>query len=135
MGDGFLTPPIVERGIVVISKIDLLPQDERDGVVDTVRTFTAGTFLAEAPVVCASAVSNEGLDALQTELTRLLRIPVQRPGGRRFYLPVDRVFSMSGFGTVATGTLRGGTLAKDAAVEILPVGGKAAIRQLFAFET
>ena len=120
----------VERGIVVISKIDLVPEDERDAVVETVRTYTAGTFLSEAPVVCASAVSSEGLDALQTELTQLLRDPVQRPGGRRFYLPVDRVFSMSGFGTVATGTLRGGTLGNDADVEILPVGGKAAIRQL-----
>ncbi len=120
----------VERGLVVISKIDLIPAGERDSVVDGIRMFTAGTFLADAPVVCASAVSGEGLDAVQAALSQLLLSVVVRPSGRRFYLPIDRVFSMSGFGTVATGTLRGGALAKDDDVEILPGGGRSAIRQL-----
>ena len=119
----------VERGIVVLTKADLVSADELELAEEDVRDYLSGTFLEGAPRVHTSALRGEGMDDLREALAG---IPVRaRPvsdGG--FYLPVDRVFGMRGFGVVVTGTLRDGILRGDQAVEILPGGEPASIRGL-----
>ncbi len=119
----------VDRGIVVISKADLVSAQELEQTIERIGAFVHGTQLESAPVVVTSANRRLGLDDLRTEL-EALRMPVDRPDGRDFYLPLDRVFTMRGFGLVATGTLRGGTLRSNARVEIMPGGVPATVRAL-----
>lgn len=119
----------VDRGIVVISKADLVSTQEMETTIERVGAFVRGTRLESAPIVVTSANSGLGLDDLRTELEGL-EMRVDRPDGRDFYLPLDRVFTMRGFGLVATGTLRGGTLRSNARVEIMPGGVPATVRAL-----
>ncbi len=119
----------VERGIVVLTKTDLVSSDEVDLAEEDVRDYLAGSFLEGAPLVLTSARRGEGMDDLRDALAA---IPVRaRPAtGDGFCLPVDRAFGMRGFGAVVTGTLRGGVLKSDQAVEIQPGGESATIRGL-----
>ena len=119
----------VERGLIVLTKTDLVSDDELELAEEDVRDYLAGTFLEGAPVVHTSALRGEGMEDLREALAD---IPVRaRPvSDTGFYLPVDRVFGMRGFGVVVTGTLRDGTLRADQAVEILPGGESASIRGL-----
>ena len=119
----------VDRGVVVISKADLVSTQELEAAIERIATFVRGTQLESAPVVVTSATSGLGLTELKAEL-EALAMPVDRPDGRDFYLPLDRVFTMRGFGLVATGTLRGGTLRSNARVEVMPGGLPATVRAL-----
>jgi len=120
----------VQRGLVVITKTDLVSADQCACVSEEIQRYLEGSFLEAAPVVHTSAVAGEGLDGLRAELTRLAERPVLRPSGEQFFLPIDRAFAMRGFGLVATGTLRGGVLRANDTVEILPGGGTATVRAL-----
>ena len=119
----------VERGLIVLTKTDLVSADELELAEEDVRDYLAGTFLQGAPVVHTSALRGEGMENLKETLADIpLRArPVSDSG---FCLPVDRVFGMRGFGVVVTGTLRDGILRADQAVEILPGGEPASIRGL-----
>ena len=119
----------VDRGIIVISKADLVSAEELEATIDRIGSFVRGTQLESAPVVVTSASNGRGLADLKTQL-EALAMPVERPDGRDFYLPLDRVFTMRGFGLVATGTLRGGSLRSKARVEIMPGGMPATVRAL-----
>ena len=119
----------VDRGLIVLTKSDLVSPEELELAEDDVRAFVAGSFLDGAPLVCVSALRGEGMGALQHALTG---IPARERAVSEegFYLPVDRVFGMRGFGAVVTGTLRAGVLAASQTVEILPGGETASIRGL-----
>ena len=119
----------VKRGLIVLTKTDLVSTDELELAEEDVRDYLAGTFLEGAPVAHTSALRGEGMEDLTEALAN---IPVRaRPvSDAGFYLPVDRVFGMRGFGVVVTGTLRDGILRADRAVEILPGGEPASIRGL-----
>ena len=119
----------VDRGLIVLTKTDLVSTEELALSEDDVRSFVAGSFLDGAPLVCVSALRGEGLVALKHALTG---IPARERAASEegFYLQVDRVFGMRGFGAVVTGTLRAGTLEANHAVEILPGGETATIRGL-----
>ena len=119
----------VARGLIVLTKTDLVSADELELAEEDVRDYLAGTFLEGAPVAHTSALRGEGMEDLRDALAD---IPVRaRPvSDAGFYLPVDRVFGMRGFGVVVTGTLRDGTLRADQAVEILPGGEPVSIRGL-----
>ena len=119
----------VDRGLIVLTKTDLVSAEELALAEDDVRSFVAGSFLDGAPLVCVSAMRGEGMRALKQALTG---IPARERAVSEagFYLPVDRVFGMRGFGAVVTGTLRAGTLEANHAVEILPGGETATIRGL-----
>lgn len=110
----------VDRGLIVISKQDLVSRDELEQVTEEVRSFVAGTFLEKADLVCTSAVTNEGMNGLRRSLDKLQPVEVRDAGIAHPFLPVDRVFVMRGFGAVVTGTLRGAELTADAMVELLP---------------
>src|SRR5512139_2412325 len=120
----------VPAGIVVLNKCDKVSADWIALREEEVRTFVRGTFLAEAPVVPVSAVTGEGLPRLVAELDRLAsRIPGKDPS-LFFRLPVDRSFTIKGFGTVVTGTIVGGTVSAGDEVQALPGGPVARVRGL-----
>ncbi|HWR65922.1 MAG TPA: selenocysteine-specific translation elongation factor [Bellilinea sp.] len=121
----------IERGIVVLTKIDLAPDSDWLDLVETdVRDVLRGTVFADAPVVRVSARTGEGLDLLKNTLAALLEDTPSRADLGRPRLPVDRVFTMAGFGTVVTGTLVDGSFHVGDEIEILPSGQHGRIRGL-----
>ena len=120
----------VRRGVVAITKADLVDLQERLQVQQKVRSFLRGTHLEFAPIVFTSVQSGEGLDALRQALDALLAADAPAPARRHFWLPVDRAFTLPGHGTVATGTLRGGPLRVGDTLACLPRGLASTVRQL-----
>jgi len=123
----------VKRGIVVLTKMDLVEPDWLDLVAEEVREYLAGSFLAQAPIVPVSSRSGEGLEQLKAELTRLAGEIEQKRMDAPFRLPVDRVFTVTGFGTVVTGTLLSGGISVGEEVEILPSGIACRVRGVQSF--
>jgi selenocysteine-specific elongation factor len=120
----------IRSGLVVLSKCDLVEPDWLELVRDDVASLVRGTFLEGAPIVTVSAKTGEGLDRLRAELGSLAgRVP-DRSTAELPRLPIDRVFTVKGFGTVVTGTLAAGRLATDDRAEIYPKGVQAKIRGL-----
>ena len=120
----------IPRGIIVLTKCDLVDSDLRELAALETRELVAGSFLDGVPVIEVSSTSGEGIDALkQTLFEQAEEVPGHKASGL-FRLPVDRVFSMKGFGTVVTGTLIAGAVHQDDEVEILPRGSKARVRGL-----
>ena len=101
----------VKKGLVVLTKIDLVDDpDWVEMVQDDVTQFLKGTFLAGSPIIRVSAATGEGLPELKEALAKLVVQVEPRSSDGPFRLPVDRVFSMRGFGTVVTGTSVAGRL-------------------------
>jgi selenocysteine-specific elongation factor len=118
----------VSSGIVVITKIDLVEPDLIELVREEIRETVRGSFLERAAVIPVSAKTGEGLDDVKASLRALALAVPRRPADRPFRLPVDRAFTMRGFGTVVTGTMVAGQLKKDEEVELIPGGFVAKIR-------
>lgn len=125
----------VHTAVVALTKTDLIDDvDWLTLVEQEVRDTLTDSALANAPIVPVSAATGDGLDALIATLTDQLRaLPERREVGTP-RLPIDRVFSMSGFGTVVTGTLAGGSLRSGDEVELQPSGERARIRGLQCYE-
>jgi len=125
----------VTNGLVVMTKKDLVDQDWLALVTLDVQETLEGTTLEEAGVVAVSAETGEGLDELKASLDQLISQlpPHQNSGIPR--LPVDRSFTITGFGAVVTGTLADGPLEVGQEVELQPSGQKARIRSLQIHET
>jgi selenocysteine-specific elongation factor len=112
----------VKCGLVALTKRDLVDREWLDLVTEEVRDFVAGSFLEGAPICPVSSRSGEGLDELRAELARVgERVDEKRREGS-FRLPVDRVFTVAGFGTVVTGTLLAGEIRVGDELELLPSG-------------
>jgi selenocysteine-specific elongation factor len=121
----------IPAGLIVLTKTDLTPDSGWLDLVETdIRAVVADTVLKDAPVVRVSAKMKTGLEDLIANLQSLLEEKPARPDLNRPRLAIDRVFTMSGFGTVVTGTLSDGHLSVGDEVEILPVGLKGRIRGL-----
>src|SRR5262249_20644118 len=90
--------------------------------------FVAGSFLENAPVIPVSSTTGEGIDQLKSELARAAAGVPQKDASRYFRLPVDRAFSIKGFGTVVTGTCVAGAVRKEQEVELHPGGRKLRVR-------
>lgn len=120
----------VGRGVVALTKSDLVDGEWLDLAKDEVRDLLADTTLADSPIVAVSGVTGEGLDALLCAIDREIAASGDRADGGRPYLPVDRSFSVAGFGTVVTGTLHDGSLSLGEEVEIMPSGVRARIRSM-----
>jgi selenocysteine-specific elongation factor len=121
----------IPAGIIVVTKIDAIEDpDWLELVQADIAETVSGTALAKAPIMPVSALKGLGLKTLIDALDTLLAQAPPRPNRGRPRLPVDRVFSMSGFGTVVTGTLLDGQLQVGQEVEILPQGLKTRIRGL-----
>ncbi len=121
----------IPTGLIALTKIDLASDPEWLALVETdIRAALAGTVMAEAPIIRVSAKTKTGLDELLSKLTEILQNKPARLDLGRPRLPIDRVFSMSGFGTIVTGTLSDGQLALGDEVVILPSGAKGRVRGL-----
>lgn len=121
----------IPTGVVVLTKVDLAESDEWIELVEAeVMETVEDTVLENAPIVPVSAVTGQGLDRLLQTLDEVLAQSPSRTDRGRPRLPVDRVFTMSGFGTIVTGTLSDGRFRAGQQVEILPAGLKARIRGL-----
>jgi selenocysteine-specific elongation factor len=121
----------VENGVIALTKIDLVEGPEWVDMVSLdIRQFLSGTRLANGPIIPVSARKQIGIEALKTALQGILeQIPPRRETGKP-RLPIDRVFKISGFGTVVTGTLIDGQLSVGEEIEIFPGGLKGKIRGL-----
>src|ERR1700720_3135697 len=108
----------IPRGIVALTKSDLVDADILELVTLEIGELVAGSFLESAPIVPVSAKTGHGLDNLRTELARVSADVPERNAAGYFRLPIDRVFSMKGFGVVATGTLVSGAVEKEQEVEV-----------------
>ena len=121
----------IPAGLIVLTKTDLAPDSAWLDLVETdVRAAVATTVMRDAPLVRVSAKNKTGLDNLIQALTEILQTKPARLDLGRPRLPIDRVFSMPGFGTVVTGTLTDGALSLGEEVEILPGGAKGRVRGL-----
>ena len=121
----------IPAGIIVLTKLDLAPDPAWLDLVEAdIRLAVSDTVLKEAPIVHVSAKTKEGLNSLVSNLESMLQKKSPRVDLGRPRLPIDRVFSMSGFGTVVTGTLLDGQLAVGDEVEVLPSGQKGRVRGL-----
>jgi selenocysteine-specific elongation factor len=118
----------IRRGIVALTKSDLV-DDEILGLVRLeVEELVAGSFLEGAPIVPVSSVTGAGLDDLRRELARVAADVGEKNAAGYFRLPIDRVFTVKGFGTVTTGTLISGSVAKEQEVEVYPAGRRLRVR-------
>lgn len=120
----------IPSGIIVLTKVDLVEEEWLDLVCEEVRDLLSTTSLQGAPILPVSVMDGSGLADLKEQLSRVLRASPGRLDRGRPRVSIDRVFSLTGFGTVVTGTLIGGSLAEGQDVEILPRGLKARIRNL-----
>jgi selenocysteine-specific elongation factor len=121
----------IPTGIIALTKTDLAESQEWIELVEAeVMEVVEGTVLDGAPIVPVSAVNGQGLDHLRQTLDEVLAETSPRADRGRPRLPVDRVFTVAGFGTIVTGTLSDGSLRLGQGVEILPAGLKARIRGL-----
>ena len=121
----------VPAGVVALTKIDRSEDSEWLDLVEMdVLELLATTHLAGAPIVRVNSLSGEGLDCLRSHLAQQLQSLPPRRNRARPRLPIDRVFSLSGLGTIVTGTLSDGVFAVGDSVEILPAGLPARVRGL-----
>ena len=120
----------VREGLVALTKIDMVEPDWLDLVQEDTAEFLRGTFLEGKPIVPVSSKTGEGLDALLAALRTLCQPMTPRSTTGPVRLPIDRVFTMRGFGVVVTGTLFSGSLHLDERVEVLPQRETARVRGL-----
>ena len=118
----------VRSGVIAITKSDLVSEEWIQLVIDDVRELLEDTALDDAPIVAVSAKSGAGLDALRTAIVQQATRPQARAADDLFRLPIDRVFTVRGTGTVITGTIWSGTVRVDQTVAVRPAIHTARIR-------
>ncbi|MFL5619010.1 MAG: selenocysteine-specific translation elongation factor [Gemmatimonadaceae bacterium] len=122
----------VRVGVVALTKADLVEDEWLALVRDDVRVALAGTSLGDAEVIAVSALTGAGIDDLRAALLRAVRSVPVREADDLFRMPVDRAFTIRGTGTVATGTVWSGSLARDAVLRLYPSGDVVRVRALQA---
>ena len=118
----------VPAGLVALTKVDVADAETLDLARMEIGELVAGSFLEGAPVIPVSARDGTGLDDLREALVRIASQVVERRNDGATRLPIDRVFSMRGFGTVVTGTLASGSIAVDREMIVLPGGRRVKVR-------
>ena len=118
----------IQHGLVVLTKSDLVDADTLEVVRLEVEDYLRGSFLEDAPVIPVSSLHRTGLDELQRQLVSVASQIGVRDSKAITRLPIDRVFTMKGFGTVVTGTLIAGRIGKDDELQLFPSGKRARIR-------
>ncbi len=120
----------IKQGIVVVTKIDLVDPDWLALVIEDIKDLLRGTFLERAPIVPVSNISGQGIAELKQKIYEMLAVVPDRQDRGVFRLPIDRVFTMKGFGTIVAGTVLSGSLTPDQIVELLPQQQKLRVRGL-----
>lgn len=120
----------LKKGIVILTKVDLVEDEWVEMVKEEVRDALKNTFLEGAPVCAVSALTGQGLDHLLESIELVAAQVKSKEVSGPLRLPVDRSFSVPGFGTVVTGTLLSGRIEIEQTVEVLPSGSKVRVRRL-----
>ncbi|MCP4682775.1 MAG: selenocysteine-specific translation elongation factor, partial [Desulfobacterales bacterium] len=120
----------VRHGLVILTKVDMVESDWLDLVKEDVLEYLSDTFLAHAPLVEVSSVIGQGLQELLEVLDKLVRDIPEKESGHFFRIPVDRVFTMKGFGTVITGTTVSGKIKTGDEITVYPQGFHSKVRGL-----
>lgn len=110
----------IKKGIIVLTKTDMVDEEWLEIIIEQVKEDVAGTFLEDATIIPVSSVTREGFDRLAMEIDTLTEIVETKDVDKPLRLPVDRVFSIPGFGTIVTGTLISGTIKEGDKVMIYP---------------
>ena len=125
----------IRHGVIVITKTDLADPELVELVEEDIRELTKDTFLENAPVIPVSVYKNQGIHRLKETLYQIYKKLPDHKETRAFRLPVDRVFSLKGFGTIVTGTLLGGNIKKDQEAYLYPENLPVKIRSIQVHET
>jgi selenocysteine-specific elongation factor len=120
----------IKTGLIALTKADLVEKDWLQLVQDEVKTFVKDTFLDGAPIIPVSSRTGENLDLLKKEIREIALHISPKTSGGLFRLPVDRVFTLKGFGTVITGTAISGRVSAEDQIEILPSNIRTKVRGL-----
>ncbi len=118
----------IRRGLIVLTKSDLVDPETLDVVRLEVEEFVRGSFLEGSPIIPVSSLKGTGLDELKRELVQAATNVSVRDSSAIARLPIDRVFAMKGFGTVITGTLIAGTIHREDELDLFPSGKKVRVR-------
>jgi selenocysteine-specific elongation factor len=118
----------IQRGITVLTKSDTVDAETLEVVRLEVEEFLRGSFLENSPIVAVSSLKNTGLQELKNALVQMAGETPARDSNAIARLPIDRVFTMKGFGTVVTGTLIAGTIRKEDELELFPSGKRVRVR-------
>ncbi len=118
----------VQHGMVVLTKVDMVDDEWLELVMEDVREFVQGTFLENAPIIAVSSVNGQGIPEFIAQLDELSQNVPDRPASSIFRLPIDRVFTMKGFGTVITGTLVSGQVNVGDSIMVYPLGITSKVR-------
>ncbi|HHW57882.1 MAG TPA: selenocysteine-specific translation elongation factor [Clostridia bacterium] len=124
----------IKGGVIVLTKCDLVEKDWIKMVEEDVREVLKETFLRDAPIIPVSSVTGEGLEALVKKLNELAQTVEERSAEGIVRLPIDRVFSIAGFGTIVTGTLISGSIKVGDGIVIYPRMIKSKVRNLQVHE-
>ncbi|WP_160327228.1 selenocysteine-specific translation elongation factor [Ferroacidibacillus organovorans] len=120
----------VTAGIVVFTKKDLVDEEWLALVKEETASELKGTFLADAPFLAVSAKTGDGIEALKNEIEEQLKIARPRPREGAFRMPIDRIFSVPGIGTVVTGTVWRGSVAIGDTLSVYPAGERVRVRSV-----
>ncbi len=118
----------VQRGIAVLTKADLVDDETLEVLKLEVKEFLSGSFLDGSPIVPVSSLTGAGLDDLKKALAKMASEAPAKDSTALMRLPIDRVFTMKGFGTVVTGTLISGAIEKEDQLEVFPQGKQIRVR-------
>ncbi len=110
----------IKRGVIVVTKIDLVDNQHLDLVIDEIKNLTKDSFLQDAPIIPVSNLSGNGIDTLKMILKQMIEQTEQKTDKGIFRMPIDRCFTMKGFGTVIAGTVLSGRVKIGDTVELLP---------------
>lgn len=121
----------IEKSILVLNKVDLVDEEWLELVEEEIREELDGTFLEGSPIAKVSAATGQGIPELVELIEKLTAEEVEQKDIHTIpRLPIDRVFSLSGFGTIITGTLLAGTITKEDTLQIYPIGKECKIRSI-----
>ncbi len=110
----------IKKGVIVVTKIDLVKKEHLDTVIEDINNLTRDSFLQDAPIIPVSNTTGEGIDKLKIILNELISKIETKQDKKIFYMPIDRCFTMKGFGTVIAGTILSGKIKIGDTVELLP---------------
>jgi selenocysteine-specific elongation factor len=120
----------VDRGIVALTKVDLVDEELQELAEEEVREALLGTPAEGAPVIRVSSLTGKGIDEIREQLIFMAGEIAERDSGKNFRMPVDRIFNLKGFGTIVCGTGLTGTVNVGDTLELEPGGGKYRVREL-----
>jgi selenocysteine-specific elongation factor len=120
----------IKQGLIVINKSDLVDSSVLAATRNEITEAMRGTFLEHAPIHVVSAKTGDGIEALTQDLISTIASKPHKASADTFYLPLDRVFTIDGIGTVGTGTLRNGAIRCEDEVQVMPSAATATVREI-----